>query len=163
MTNTDLGQSFHKSENIKDTSKEICSDQISRTAVHLGSGSYGSCYLALYRGIRVLVEEFRVKQLQYESREEAEAGVAQEYFWVRGAHFEQARRSSPSSPSSWGMHRAHTLSFDHSIPRKSAGHLLYYIHCTFTGANSRQNVLRREGMLTKKVGEGDKNKKNVWL
>ena len=27
--------------------KEISSDQIRRTAVHLGSGSYGSCYLGL--------------------------------------------------------------------------------------------------------------------
>ena len=59
----DLGLSFHKSENIKDTLKEICSDQITRTAVHLGSGSYGSCYMALYRGIRIVVEELRVKQL----------------------------------------------------------------------------------------------------
>ena len=80
MTNTDLGQSFHESENIKDTLKEICSDQIARTAVHLGSGSYGSCYLALYRGIRVVVEEFRVKQLRCESREEAEARIAQKYY-----------------------------------------------------------------------------------
>ena len=53
---------------------------MTRTAVRLGSGSYGSCYLALYRGIRVVVEEFRVKQLQCESREEAEARVEQEYY-----------------------------------------------------------------------------------
>ena len=58
--------------------KEVSSDQITRTAVHLGSGSYGSCYLALYRGISVVVKELRVKQLQCESREEAEARVAQE-------------------------------------------------------------------------------------
>ena len=52
--------------------KEICSDQITRTAVHLGSGSYGSCHLALYKGLSVVVKELRVKQLQRESREEAE-------------------------------------------------------------------------------------------
>ena len=50
--------------------KEVSSDQITRTAVHLGSGSYGSCYMALYRGINVVVKELR--------REEAEARVAQE-------------------------------------------------------------------------------------
>ena len=62
--------------------KEISSDQIRRTAVHLGSGSYGSCYLALlYRSIRVVVKELRVKQLQLESREEAEARVARELIY----------------------------------------------------------------------------------
>ena len=78
VTNTNLGQSFHKSENIKDTLKEVCSDQITRTAVHLGGGSYGSWYLALYRGISVVVKELHVKQLQCESREKADARVAQE-------------------------------------------------------------------------------------
>ena len=62
--------------------KEISSDQIRRTAVHLGCGSYGSCYLALlYRSIRVVVKELRVKQLQLESREEAEARVARELIY----------------------------------------------------------------------------------
>ena len=40
--------------------EKISSDQIRRTAVHLGSGSYVSCYLGLYRGIRVVVKELRV-------------------------------------------------------------------------------------------------------
>ena len=58
--------------------KEISSDQITRTAVYLGSGSYSSCYLGLYRGLSVVVKELRVKQLQRESREEAEARVSEE-------------------------------------------------------------------------------------
>ena len=43
--------------------KEICSDEIMRKAVHLGSGSYGLCYLELYRDISILVKELRMKQL----------------------------------------------------------------------------------------------------
>ena len=58
--------------------KEISSDQITRTAVHLGSGSYGSCYLGLYRSIRVVVKELHVNQFQLESREEAEERIARE-------------------------------------------------------------------------------------
>ena len=50
--------------------REISADQIIMKEVHLGSGSYGSCYLGLYRGIDVVVKELRVKQLQRESREQ---------------------------------------------------------------------------------------------
>ena len=38
-------------------------------------------YTDLYRGIRVVVEELRVKQLQRESREEAEPRVAQKLIY----------------------------------------------------------------------------------
>ena len=58
--------------------REISADQIIMKEVHLGSGSYGSCYLGLYRGIDVVVKELRVKQLQRESREQAEARVVEE-------------------------------------------------------------------------------------
>ena len=47
--------------------KEISLDQITRTAVYLSSGSYGSCYLGLYKGLSVVVKELCVKQLQRES------------------------------------------------------------------------------------------------
>lgn len=67
------------------TLREICSDQIMRTAVHLGSGSYGSCYLALYKGIRIIVKELHVKQLQHENLEEAEARVADDLIYTRCA------------------------------------------------------------------------------
>ena len=39
--------------------KEICPDQLATKNVPLGSGSFGSCYLAVYRGIDVVVKEFR--------------------------------------------------------------------------------------------------------
>ena len=132
-----------KTEDIKDTLKEICSDQITRTAVHFGSGSYGSCYLALCRGIPVVVEELRVKQLQRESREETELTVAQELIYK--ARLLNKPSDHPGPPLlSWGVHRAHTLSFDHANPRKSEGHLLYYIHCTFKEVNSRQDDLDKD-------------------
>ena len=51
------------------------------TSVHLGSGSHGSCYLGVYRGIDVVVKELRVKQLQQESREDAKARVVQELIY----------------------------------------------------------------------------------
>lgn len=51
--------------------KEISPEQITTKSVHLGSGSYGSCYLGVYRGMDVVVKELRVQQFQHESHEDA--------------------------------------------------------------------------------------------
>lgn len=42
--------------------KEINSSEVVRSEICLGSGSFGTCYLAYYRGISVAVKEFKPRQ-----------------------------------------------------------------------------------------------------
>ncbi|XP_031553462.1 probable serine/threonine-protein kinase DDB_G0280717 [Actinia tenebrosa] len=51
--------------------KEINSNHIVRTKKHLGSGSYGSCFLAFYRGITVVVKELQIHSSDQETKEDA--------------------------------------------------------------------------------------------
>ena len=57
---------------------EISSQQITMTFAHIGSGSYGCCYLGMYRSIDIIINELGVQQLQCESRGDAETRVVQE-------------------------------------------------------------------------------------
>jgi len=51
--------------------KEIDSNHVVRTQKHLGSGSYGSCFLAFYRGMTVVVKELKVNIGKRETEQEA--------------------------------------------------------------------------------------------
>ena len=61
--------------------KEISPEQITTTSIHLGSGSYGSCYLGVYRGLDVVVKELRVQQFKRESNEDAEERTVNELIY----------------------------------------------------------------------------------
>ena len=61
--------------------KEICPDQLAMKNVPLGSGSFGSCYLAAYRGIDVVVKEFRLRYYNNGSKKEAETRVREELIY----------------------------------------------------------------------------------
>lgn len=61
--------------------KEISPEQITTRSVHLGSGSYGSCYLGVYRGMDIVIKELRVQQFQRESHEDAEARIVEELIY----------------------------------------------------------------------------------
>ena len=60
---------------------EICPDQLAMKSVPLGSGSFGSCYLAAYRGIDVVVKEFRLRYYNNDSKKEAETRVREELIY----------------------------------------------------------------------------------
>lgn len=61
--------------------KEISPEQITTKSVHLGSGSYGSCYLGVYRGMDIVIKELRVQQFQRESHKDAEARIVEELIY----------------------------------------------------------------------------------
>lgn len=55
--------------------RELSAQKITMKLVHLGSDSYGSCYLGVYRGIDVIIKDLHVQQVQCESCEDAECEV----------------------------------------------------------------------------------------
>ena len=57
-------------------SKEINPSQVVRSEKFLGSGSFGTCYLAYYRGISVAVKEFKPRQTR--SQDEIKKDVLRE-------------------------------------------------------------------------------------
>ena len=118
--------------------KEISSDQIRRTAVHLGSGSYGSCYLALYRGIRVVVKELRVKQLQLESRGEAEARVVRELIYE--ARILNKLGDHPSLPLLFGV-----------CSERTPYHLIMQFHGNQDGTSFTISTALSKKRITKKI------------
>ena len=61
--------------------KEISHEQITTKSIHLGSSSYSSCYLGVYRGLDVVVKELHVQQFQRESHEDAEERTANELIY----------------------------------------------------------------------------------
>lgn len=61
--------------------KEISSYRVTLTEKHVGSGSYGSCYLGDFRGLKVVVKTLRVRQMQGESVGDAEKRVRNELLY----------------------------------------------------------------------------------
>lgn len=57
--------------------KEIKSFHVT-TRSHLGTGSYGSCYLALYRGMNVVIKNLKVRAVSGETQKDAEQRVREE-------------------------------------------------------------------------------------
>ena len=60
--------------------KEISSYRVTLTEKHVGSGSYGSCYVGDFRGLKIVVKTLRVRQMQGESVGDAEKRVGNELF-----------------------------------------------------------------------------------
>lgn len=58
--------------------KEINPFHVTVNATHVGTGSYGSCYLGSYRGLDVVVKQLKVKQLKGETPKEAQRRVKEE-------------------------------------------------------------------------------------
>lgn len=94
--------------------KEICPDQLAMKNVPLGSGSFGSCYLAAYRGIDVVVKEFRLRYYNNESKKEAETRVREELIY-EARIMTKPRRPSRSSAFIWRLLRAGTLSHNYAV------------------------------------------------
>ena len=61
--------------------REISSYRVTLTEKHVGSGSYGSCYLGDFRGLKVVVKTLRVRQMQEESVGDAEKRVRNELLY----------------------------------------------------------------------------------
>ena len=55
--------------------KEINPIQVTVDAKHLGSGTYGSCYVGSYRGLDVVVKQLKIKKCREETQEDAERRV----------------------------------------------------------------------------------------
>lgn len=61
--------------------KEINHLQVTVGGKHLGSGTYGSCYLGSYRGLDVVVKQLNVKKYSGETQEDAETRVRNELIY----------------------------------------------------------------------------------
>ena len=61
--------------------REIASHHVTISKQHLGSGSYGACYLGTYRNMTVVVKNLHVKELQGENRKQAENRVRDELIY----------------------------------------------------------------------------------
>ena len=61
--------------------KEINPFHMIVTGKHLGSGTYGSCYLGSYRGLDVVVKQLKVKKYSGETQEVAETRVRNELIY----------------------------------------------------------------------------------
>jgi len=61
--------------------KEIEHSQVIVGGKHLGSGTYGSCYLGSYRGLDVLVKQLNLKKYNRETQEDAETRVRKELIY----------------------------------------------------------------------------------
>ena len=61
--------------------KEIEHSQVIVGGKHLGSGTYGSCYLGSYRGLDVVVKQLNLKKYNRETQEDAETRVRKELIY----------------------------------------------------------------------------------
>ncbi|XP_068715514.1 probable serine/threonine-protein kinase DDB_G0267514 [Montipora foliosa] len=61
--------------------KEINPFQVTVDGKHLGSGTYGSCYIGSYRGLDVVVKQLKIKKYRGETQEDAERRVRNELIY----------------------------------------------------------------------------------
>lgn len=61
--------------------KEINPFHVIVAGKHLGSGTYGSCYLGSYRGLDVVLKQLKVKKYSGETQEVAETRVRNELIY----------------------------------------------------------------------------------